>query len=97
MIESRGIKRPNLKAGDNGWEYYDRHLLPVYTKVEGLFMPCRCGGHFGYMNPPRCPKCLKYLMGDCYEDKPILKERDKYVFVSVGSVTDKEQLRPDNA
>ena len=92
LIENRNIIWPHLKANDEGWQYYDRHLLPVYSQIEKLFKDCNCGGRFGFMNPPRCPKCSDLLRGNCYEDKPILKQRDRYIFVCGGSVTDKEQL-----
>ncbi|WP_139351688.1 hypothetical protein [Rhodanobacter sp. C06] len=93
LLPSNGISWPNLTAADPGFEFYDRHLLPVYASIEALFDPCECGGRYLYMAPPHCPKCGGLLRGDCYEDKPILKERDGYVFVSAGSVTDHEQLK----
>jgi hypothetical protein len=45
------------------------------------------------MNPPRCPRCLGLIRGNLYEDKPILKLNDGYVFVSIGSVDDVARLR----
>jgi hypothetical protein len=44
------------------------------------------------MNPPRCARCRGLLRGDVYEDKPILKLNDGYVFVTVGSVKDLAQI-----
>ena len=94
LLENKGIKWLHHTAGDKGWEYYDRHLLPVYSEIEKLFKQCKCGGRFGFTNPPRCPKCNQYMQGNCYEDKPILMQRDKYAFVCAGSVTDVEQIEP---
>ena len=28
-----------------------------FTAVESLCRKCRCGGHFTFSSPPRCPKC----------------------------------------
>lgn len=94
LLESVGIKWLNLEPGDAGWQEYGRHVLPVYEKIENLFNPCECGGVYRYMNPPRCPRCQGLLRGDMYEDKPVLKNRDGYVFVTTGSVDDVEQLKP---
>jgi len=88
LPQRRGILPPTERE----FQYYSRQWLPYYAKVEALFRPCACGGHYGYMNPPRCPLCNGLLRGDCYEDKPILKQRDGYVFVCAGSVNDSEQL-----
>ena len=93
MLERNNIKWPNLRACDPGFQYFDRHLFPVFKQIEDLFRPCSCGGHYGYMNPLRCPKCDGLFLGDIYEDKPVLKTRDKYVFVTIGSVDDVEQLK----
>ena len=49
------------------------------------------------MNPPRCPKCNGLIRGDIYEDKPILKNTDGYVFVTTGSVDDINQLKLEYA
>ena len=89
----RGIRWPNLAPHDPGFQFYGRHLLPVYAAIEDLFNPCPCGGTYQFMAPPRCPKCNGLLRGDCYEDKPVLKERDGYVFVSTKSVDDRQQIR----
>ena len=95
LLERNNIKWPNLRACDPEFQYFERHLFPVFKQIEKLFRPCSCGGHYGYMNPPRCPKCAGLFLGDVYEDKPVLKSRDKYVFVTVGSVDDVEQLNKD--
>jgi len=29
-----------------------------YIGVEALAGKCRCGGHYTFDAPPRCPKCL---------------------------------------
>ena len=93
LFERNEIKWLNLKASDPGFQYFDRHLLPVFKQIEDLFRRCSCGGYYGYMNPPRCPKCNGLFLGDIYEDKPVLKSRDKYVFVTAGSVNDAEQIK----
>lgn len=97
LLEKHGISWPHLQAGDKGWQPWDRHLLPIYQKIEALFIPCSCGGTFRFMNSPRCPKCKGLLRGDVYEDKPILKERDLYAFVSVDSISDTDGLKTFNA
>jgi hypothetical protein len=89
LLEDGGIALPP----EGSFEFYNRHLLPYYAQVEALFRPCVCGGQYGYLNPPRCPVCSGLLRGDCYEDKPILKQRDGFVFVTIGSVDDREQLK----
>jgi hypothetical protein len=93
ILERHGITWPDVDASKPGFQFYCRHLLPVFAQIEALFRPCACGGHYGFMNPPRCPQCLGLLRGDVYEDKPILKLNDGYVFVTVGSVDDRTQLR----
>jgi hypothetical protein len=93
IIEEAGILWPNLQAGDKGWEPWNRHLLPIFEEIEALFIKCTCGGSFRYMNPPRCPKCNEFLDGHGYEDKPILRERSKYVFVSVDSIDDVDAIK----
>ena len=97
LLENLGIKWLNLEPGDRGWQEYGRHSLPIYERIEELFKPCECGGVFRYMNPPRCPRCRGLLRGDLYEDKPVLKSRDGYVFVTAGSVNDLQQLKPEYA
>ena len=97
LLENLDIERLKLEPGDPGWQEYGRHSLPVYAKIENLFNPCECGGVFRYMNPPRCPKCRGLLRGDLYEDKPVLKSRDGYVFVTAGSVNDLQQLKSEYA
>src|SRR5687768_6742272 len=97
LLDRNGIKSPNLMAHDPGFQPYDRHLLSYFEQIEALFRPCQCGGHYRYMNSPRCPHCNGLLRGDCYEDKPILKERDCYVFVTASSVDDHECLRANVA
>ena len=73
--------------GDEGWQEYNRHLLPYYEKAEKLFPKCKCGGNFKFMAPPRCPKCNEYLAGKDkgYDDKPYFRDH-RYAFVTVGSV-----------
>ena len=93
LLVRHGIAWPNLAPHDLGFQFYGRHLLPVYATIESLFNPCSCGGTFQFMAPPRCPICNDLLRGDCYEDKPVLKERDGYVFVSASSVDDRQQTR----
>lgn len=88
-----GVNWPHLRAGDQGWEYYDRHLLPYYTKFEALFKPCTCGGSFRAGATPRCPLCNGPILGASLEaDKPSTW-RKGYVFVTVGSFTDAKWLR----
>jgi hypothetical protein len=94
LLERFGIERPGLGKHDPGFQPFLRHLLPFYAKVEALFLPCECGGHFGYMNPPRCPKCNGLLRGDLYGDKPIAKVTDGYALVSLGAEYDVDKLKP---
>jgi hypothetical protein len=94
LLERFGIKRPALGPNFPGFQPFLRHLLPFYAKVEALFLPCECGGHYGYMNPPRCPKCNGLLRGDVYGDKPIAKVTDGYALVTLGAVDDMDQLKP---
>lgn len=89
LLEVRGVSLVDIGK----FEFYNRHLLPYFARVEALFAPCACGGRYAYMNPPRCPWCKGLMRGDCYEDKPILKQRDGYVFVCGGSVEDAHHLR----
>ena len=89
------ISWPALEAHSPGFEIYCRHLMPAFERLEALFEPCTCGGHYRYMNPPRCPGCNGLLRGDLYEDKPISKINDLYVFATAGVVYDAEQLRPE--
>lgn len=93
FIAGNGITFPS----DSEFQFFNRHYLPYYRKVENLFLPCDCGGQFGFLNPPRCPHCNGLLRGNCYEDKPILKQRDGYVFVSAESVYDRDQIKPEFA
>lgn len=94
LLERFHLTYPPLNADKPGFQPYLRHLLPFFAEVETLFSPCQCGGRYGYMNPPRCPKCNGLLRGNAYEDKPISKLNDGYVFVTLGSVDDVCQLKP---
>jgi len=93
LAQRCGIEWPNLQPGDKGWEYYNRHLLPVYARFEALFLPCECGGTYRAGAPPRCPKCNEYL-GDGVPDfdKPSTWLKG-HVFVTAGAVTDRDHLR----
>jgi hypothetical protein len=97
LLEHFGIKWPDLQAHDPGFQFYNRHLLPVFEKIEALFQSCDCGGHYGYLNPPRCPDCNGLLRGNLYEDKPILKSTDRYVFATAGSQDAILRLNPEYA
>jgi len=97
ILERHGIVWPSLETASPGFEHYCRHLLPVFARIEELFSPCACGGHYRYMNSPRCPRCRGLLRGDVYEDKPILKLNDGYVFATTGAVADLAQLRRHDA
>jgi hypothetical protein len=55
---------------------YARELLPYWTAIEATLAGCPCGGTFRFLNSPRCPKCHDLLLGDLYQDKPILKLND---------------------
>ena len=96
ILERAAISWPNLHAGDTGWQPWDQHLLSTYREIEQLFLPCSCGGAYRFMSSPRCPKCNDLLQGDLYEDKPIFKERDMYVFVTSGSIDDDQALKSKN-
>lgn len=85
FLAEQGINFPNLMPGDEGWQEYNAHLLPLYEQAEALFPSCGCGGTFKYMAPPRCPKCKEYILGSDYENKPINRNLG-YAFVTVGSV-----------
>jgi len=96
LLKKNGIEWPQLQPGDEGWEYYNRHLLPVYEKLESLFKPCECGGHFRAWAAPRCSICNDYLSAVAPEpDKPS-KWYSKHVFVTVGSYSDIEHLNDKN-
>ncbi len=89
LLAENGITRP----GQDEFQFYNRHVLPFYARIEALFRPCVCGGRYRYMNPPRCPLCNGLLRGNCYEDKPVLKQRDYHVFICGGSVEDRAWLK----
>jgi hypothetical protein len=92
LADRNGIHWPNLQPGAPGWEYYDRHLLPYYARLEALFKPCSCGGTFRVSAAPRCPSCNASLLGAAPEaDKPSTW-RKGHVFVSVGCFDDIEWL-----
>lgn len=96
LLEENNIVMPSLKPGDKGWEFYDRHLLPHYEKLESLFKPCCCGGRFRAWAMPRCVICNDYLLGDApVKDKPSMWH-SKYVFVSIESFNDVEHLNLNN-
>lgn len=97
LLVQFGIRWVHAVPGDPTFQEYGRHHLPVYAQVEALFRPCEREGRYGYLNPPRCPKCNGLLRGDLYEDKPVLKNWDGYAFVTSGSVDDAEQLTPEHA
>lgn len=97
LIAELGIRWIHAEPGDPAFREYGRHQLPVYEQVEDLFRPCACGGRYRYLNPPRCPACNGLLRGDLYEDKPVLKDRDGYAFVTTGSVDEVQQLKPEYA
>ena len=92
LFERNGIHCPPLEASAPAFKPYTRHILPFFQQAEALFKPCPCGGSFRFMNPPRCPLCKGLLLGDCYEDKPIFKLRDWYVFICSGSISAEEHL-----
>lgn len=93
ILERFGIVRPPLGHQYPGFLPYLRHLLPFFAKVEALFAPCQCGGHYGFMNPPRCPKCNGLLRGDLYGDKPLAKVTDGYALVTLEAVDAERQLK----
>ncbi len=74
-------------------EEYSMEYVPVWTKFEALFAPCPCGGKFKMLNPPRCPKCHDFILGDYYNGKPIYKLRDKYSFQSGKSFHEGDLLK----
>ncbi len=92
LLKRHGIEFPSLDISAPGSQSYCRHVLPTFRRIEALFRPCQCGGRYGYLNPPRCPMCAGLLRGDTYEDKPILNFNDGYVFISIGSVDDRDQI-----
>jgi hypothetical protein len=63
------------------FEEYNRYYIPGWKRIEELLKPCPCGGRFAFLNSPRCPLCHGLLCGDMYEDKPILKEVDRYPII----------------
>lgn len=85
FYQENGITFPALLPGDDGWEPYDRHLLPCFEQAEYYFPLCSCGGRFRYMAAPRCPDCNGYLSGRGYDDKPALRDTH-YVFVTSKSI-----------
>lgn len=93
LAERHGIKWPQLQAGDPGWEYYNRHLLPYYARFEALFKPCVCAGHFRASAAPRCPKCNGFLVGVASPiDQPSTWLHKGHVFITLESFTDTEWL-----
>jgi hypothetical protein len=94
IFEDREIKFPNLLPSDEGWQSYEKHLLPIYSKVESLFKPCDCGGHFRAWANPRCPVCNDFLLGEETEpDKPSKwVSRSSYVFIATNSYDDEQYL-----
>ena len=83
-LARNGVQFPYLQAGDKGWEYYNRHLLPYYEMAEKYFPNCACGGRFRYMSAPRCPSCGDYIMGKGFEE-PVDRNLI-YVFISRDSI-----------
>ncbi|HVZ15974.1 MAG TPA: hypothetical protein VG897_02570 [Terriglobales bacterium] len=63
------------------FQEHNRHYLSKWKQIEELLKPCPCGGRFAFLNSPRCPLCHGLLCGDMYEDKPILKEVDRYPII----------------
>ncbi|MGD8617930.1 MAG: hypothetical protein PVH54_01950 [Gammaproteobacteria bacterium] len=97
LLDHFGIDWPHHQAHDPGFMFYNRHLLPVFEKIETLFRSCSCGGRYGYLNSPRCPECNGLLRGNLYDDKPVLKNNDLYVLVPMGSVDADKHLKPEYA
>jgi hypothetical protein len=96
LIEGYHLNLEHLQAvKQKPFEYFNRHEIPYWNQVATLFSKCECGGDFAYLNPPRCPKCKGFLRGNCYEDKPILKQRDGYVFVCGKSYSSKDLIKPE--
>jgi hypothetical protein len=60
---------------------YGRNWLEDIQKLDGILPGCPCGGRFAFMHPPRCPHCCGLLLGDTYENQPILKVRAGYSIV----------------
>lgn len=79
-----------IPQGDYGvWE------IPYWEKIEALFHACPCGGHFGYLNPPRCPACKGFIVGNLYEGKPAKKAIDGYAYVTGLAYTAEEMLKEE--
>ena len=76
---------PSLMAGDNGWQEYDKHLLPYFAEAEKTFPKCICGSTFKFMAVPKCPKCKGSLIAKSYDNKPSYRIQS-YAFVSTGSI-----------
>jgi hypothetical protein len=80
----------HLPQGDHeNWQ------LPYWRAVESLFLPCPCGGSFGYLNPPRCPYCRAPVAGDIFEGKVVLKQREGYCFLAGEQFDARDMLRPE--
>lgn len=92
LAQKHGINWPNLQPGDQGWEYYNRHLLPYYAKFEALFKSCVCGGRFRACAVARCPHCNGFISGSAPPADQPSTWRKGHVFVTLGSVTDSEWL-----
>nr|CAP48346.1 putative integron gene cassette protein [uncultured bacterium] len=84
---------PNLAPHDLASSSTADICYPCTQQLKAFSTLVSCGGTFQFMAPPQCPICNDLLRGDCYEDKPVLKERDGYVFVSASSVDDRQQTR----
>jgi hypothetical protein len=65
-----------VPAGDFG-----RWKIPYWSRIEERYSACSCGGHFGYLNPPRCSLCHGEISGNLFDSKPALKEREGYFLV----------------
>jgi hypothetical protein len=77
----------------SGWLEFNRHLIPYWNEVESHLNPCDCGGIYAFLNSPRCPHCRQLLLGDLYQDKPILKELDRYPLIPGPTISSERKLR----
>jgi hypothetical protein len=98
LPKRNGISWLILNPEDEGWMPYNRHLIPSYRKFESLFKSCPCGGRYRTWAVPRCMECNNFLFGYAPEqDNPVTWQNKRYVFITMGSVTDAEQIAKDVA
>jgi hypothetical protein len=75
------------------FDVYSRGQIAYWSDIESLFNDCPCGGHFSFLNSPRCPVCKGLIQGEIYHGKPYVRKQDLRVIVTGGYSVPKELLR----